>query len=60
MDKNLGETDDSAVLIVLDKTGPALVFLIDGIHQSAAPETDVRLRILGIQSSHQVRPVQVS
>ena len=60
MEEDLGKTHYGASLVVFDKSVPALVLLVDGIHQGASPETDITFRVLGIKSPHQVGTVQVT
>ena len=54
------ETDDRTVFIVLNESGAALVSLIHVIHKVAAPETDIGLRVIMIQSLHQIRAVKIA
>ena len=58
--KHLYETDDRPVFIVLNESSTALVSLIYVIHKVAAPETDIGLRVLMIQSLHQIRSVKIA
>ncbi len=60
LQKHLDESDDGSVLVVLDKSGSALVFLVNVIHEVTAPETDIRLRVFFVKSAHQVRAVKVA
>ena len=59
MDQYLGEPDDGSVLIVLDKTRSVLMSVVHLVHQPSSPETDVRLRILGIEPPHEIGSVQI-
>ena len=60
VDQNLPETDDRPIPVVVHETAPRLMLPVHGIHETASPEADVRLRVPGVKAPHQVGPVQVA
>ena len=60
MDQDLPETDDGPVPVIVHESLAGLMLLIHGVHESAAPEADIRLRVPGIEPPHQVGSVQVA
>ena len=60
LEKDLYETDHSPVPVVLDKSIAALVGLVDLVHEIASPESDIGLRVAGIQALHQIGAVKVT
>ena len=60
MEDDLRKTHDGTFLIVFHESVAGLMQPIDIVHQGTTPEADIRRRIFGIQSFHQVGTMEVS
>ena len=48
MDQDLPEADDGPVPVIVHEAAARLMFPVHGVHEAAAPEADVRLRVPGV------------
>ena len=60
LDEHLPDAHHGSFPIVAHEAAPLLVLLVNRVHEPAAPEADVRLRVARIQAAHQVGTVQVA
>ena len=60
LQKHFQISHHGSVTVIPHKAGATLMLLVNTVHERSAPETHIGLRILCIQSPHEIAPMKVS